>query len=128
MIGRTAAGQETVLPAAKLLNVNAEREHYSVTLSVDEVVMRQHGLTSVVRVTGNVLLFPDADQDDPNPQTTSDLQIVETTQRGTAERVLSKHDDELTDARMVRYAINALPRDRASSETEREAARNAAMQ
>ena len=129
LIGRTAAGQETVLPAAKLLNVNAEREHFAVTLSVDEGVMRQHGLTSLaVRVTGNVLLFPDADQDDPNPQTTSDLQIAETTQRGTAERVLSKHGDELTGARMVRYAINALPRDRASSETEREAARNAAMQ
>ncbi|MDD9903875.1 MAG: hypothetical protein OXT06_09935 [Rhodospirillaceae bacterium] len=129
LIGRTAAGQEMVLPAAKLLNVNAEREHYAVTLSVDEAVMRQHGLTSLaVRVTGNVLLFPDADQDDPNPQTPSDLQIAETTQRGTAERVLSKHNDELTGARMVRYAINALPRDRASSETEREAARNAAMQ
>ena len=57
LIGRTAAGQETVLPAAKLLNVNAEREHYAVTLSVDEAVMRQHGLTSLaVRVTGNVLL------------------------------------------------------------------------
>lgn len=129
LIGRTAAGQETVLPAAKLLNINAEREHYAVTLSVDESVMQQHGLTSLaVRVTGNVLLFPDADQGDPNPQTPSDLQIAETTQRGTAERVLSNHGDQLTGARMVRSAINALPRDRASNETEREAARTVAMQ
>jgi hypothetical protein len=128
LMGRTAAGQEKILPAAKLLNISAEREHYAVTLSVDEAVIYQHGLTSLaVRVTGNVLLFPDADQGDPNPQTPSDLKIAKTTQRGTAERVLSNHSDEITGARLVRYAMNVLPRDRASSKTERLAAREGAM-
>ena len=40
--------------------------------------------------------------------------------RGTAERNLSQHSDELTVANEVRYAVNTLPRDQASSETERQ--------
>jgi hypothetical protein len=95
---------------------------------VDEAVMHQHGLTALaVRVTGNILLFPDADRGDPNPQTRSDVEVAKTMQRGTAERVLAKHGDELTGARMVRTAINTLPRDRASNEAERQAARDRAI-
>lgn len=128
LVGRDAVGRETVLPAASLLRINAERDHYAVTLSVDEAVMHQKGLTELaVRVTGNVLFFPDAEKNDPKPQTASDIEIAKTTQRNTAERVLAKHSDELTGARMVRHAINALPRDRASSEAERVAARETAM-
>ena len=128
LVGKDAAGRETVLPAAKLLHIKAERDHFAVTLSVDEAVMRQFGLASLaVRVTGNVLLFPDADQGDPNPQTPSDIEVAKTMQRGTAERVLANHSDELTGARMVRSAINALPRDRATNESERQAARDTAM-
>ena len=40
--------------------------------------------------------------------------------RGTAERNLSQNSDELTVANEVRYAVNTLPRDQASSETERQ--------
>lgn len=129
LVGTDAAGHEKILPAANLLNINAERDHYAVTLSVDESVMDQYGLTALaVRVTGNILLFPDADRGDPNPQTPSDVEVAKTMQRGTAERVLAKHGDELTGARMVRNAMNVLPRDRASNEAERQAARDSAMQ
>lgn len=129
LVGTDAAGREVVLPAENLLKINAERDHFAVTLSVDESVMTSRGLTTLaVRVTGNIMLFPDADQDDPNPQTASDIEVAQTMQRGTAERVLAQHSDELTGAHMVRSAINALPRDRASNEAEREAARKAAMQ
>ena len=50
------------------MRINAERDYYVVTLSVDEKLMQQYGLISLaVRVMGNVLLFLDADQDDPIP-------------------------------------------------------------
>lgn len=128
LVGRDAGGTETVLPAETLLRINAERDHYAVTLSVDESVLQRYGVaTLTVKVTGNVLLFPDADKDDPNPQTPSDIEVAKTMQRGTAERVLAQHADELSGARVVRRAINALPRDRATSEAERRAARDAAL-
>ena len=41
LVGTDATGRETVLPAAKLLHINAERDHYAVTLSVDEAVMQR---------------------------------------------------------------------------------------
>ena len=83
--------------------------------------MQQYGLiTLAVRAMGNVQLFLDADQDDPIPYAPSDQRITETMHRGTAERNLSQHSDELTVANEVRYAVNTLPRDQASSETERQ--------
>lgn len=128
LVGRNAAGVETVLPAAELLRINAEREHFAVTLSVDRSVMDARGLTSLaVRVTGNVLLFPEADAADPKPQTPSDIEVAATTQRQTAERILGKRSDKVTGASLVRTAMNSLPRSRATSETERVAARDAAL-
>ena len=61
--------QETVLPIESFVwRINAERDYYVVTLSVDEKLMQQYGLiTLAVRAMGNVLLFLDADQDDPIP-------------------------------------------------------------
>ena len=91
--------------------------------------MQQYGLiTLTVRAMSNVLLFLDADRDDPIPQAPSDQRITETMHRGTAERNLSQYSNELTVAHEVGYAVNTLPRDQASSETERQMARNAAMQ
>ncbi|NKB57761.1 MAG: hypothetical protein GKS00_15660 [Alphaproteobacteria bacterium] len=128
LVGTDAAGHEKILPATNTLRIKAERDHFAVTLSVDEAVMRQNGLTSLaVRVTGNVLLFPEADKNDPNPQTASDIEVAKTMQRGTAKRILSKRSDKVVGASVVQVAMNALPRDRATNEDERVSARDAAL-
>lgn len=128
LVGRDEAGRETALPTADLLRINAERDHYAVTLSVDQSVLQARGLASLaVRVTGNVLLFPKTDGVDPKPQTPSDVEIAETSQRRTAERILGKRFDTVEGASLVRTAMNALPRVRATTEAERAAAREAAL-
>ncbi len=128
LIGIDAGGRETILPVAGNLRIKAERDHFAVTLSADESLLQRYGLASLsVRVTGNVLLFPDAEAGDDKPQTASDMEIAQTTLRGTAERILKGSADKLDGASVVRSAINALPRDRATKEAERVAARSTAM-
>jgi len=117
-----------VLPVDKYLRVLAERDHYAVTLSVDQSVMYRNNLASLaVKITGNVLLFPDAEPQDTRPQTDTDKLVAETTLRGVAERVLSERTDTLDGAKVVRKAINALPRDRQSTATERRQAQATAL-
>ncbi len=128
LVGVDRVGQEQILPAENILHIKAERDHFAVTLSVDEAVMRDRGLASLaVRITGNVLLFPEADKGDPNPQTPSDIEVAKTMQRGTAERVLNKRSDKVVGASVVQHAMNALPRDRATNELERKQARETAL-
>jgi hypothetical protein len=128
LVGKDAGGREVIVPVANILRIKAERDHFAVTLSVDESVMTQRGLTSLaVRVTGYALLFPDADKDDPNPQTASDIEVAKTLQRTTAERILGARSEKIVGASVVQYAMNALPRDRATNETERQSARKAAL-
>ena len=120
LVGETADGRQIELPTGKYLHINAERDQYAVTLSVDEAVKRDFGLaTLTVRVTGNVLLFPDVEPRDANPQTESDKQIAQTSQRGLAQQILGKRTDTLDGAKVVRSAINALPRDRKTTVSER---------
>ncbi|MDA0663944.1 MAG: hypothetical protein O3B08_14065 [Proteobacteria bacterium] len=129
LIGETADGRQVVLPAGQFLRVLAERDHFAVTLSVDESVMQRNGLAALsVRITGNVLLFPDAEPQDGNPQTEADKQIAQTTLRGVAEKVLEQRGDTLDGAKMVRTAINALPRNRHTTEAERRDAQVRALQ
>lgn len=128
LVGKDGNGQEVVIPAANVLRIQAERDHFAVTLSVDETEMSKRGLTSLaVRVTGNALLFPEVDKDDPNPQTASDIEVAKTLQRTTAERVLGNRSEKIAGASVVQYAMNALPRDRATNEIERESARKMAL-
>ena len=129
LIGETADGRQTVLPAGQYLRVLAERDHFAVTLSVDESVMQRNGLASLsVRITGNVLLFPDAEPQDDNPQTEADRKIAQTTLRGVAEKVIGQRGDTLDGAKVVRNAINALPRDRHTTDNERREAQMRALQ
>lgn len=129
LIGETAGGRQVVLPAGEYLRVLAEHDHYAVTLSVEESVMRRNGLASLsVRITGNVLLFPDAEPQDDNPQTEADRQIAQTTLRGVAEKVLGQRGDTLDGAKVVRTAINALPRNRQTTEGERRDAQRRALE
>lgn len=127
LVGFTADGRKIALPTGRHLRIQAERDHFAVTLSVDDSILRQYGLKSIaVRVTGNALLFPDAVDRDPNPQTDADLTIAQSTLRGVAERILGQRADTLGGATVVRTAMNALPRDRGTTERERRAARKLA--
>lgn len=125
LVGYTNQGGEVSLPVDGTLRIQAEREHYAVTLRVDAGVLAQHQLKSLaVRVTGNVLLFPQAEEADPKPQTMADAALARSTLRQTAERILDKRADTIDGARVVRAAINALPVSRATTEAERQAARD----
>jgi len=120
LIGETADGRQVALPTEQYLRVLAERDHFAVKLSVDEAVLRQFGLASLtVQITGNVLLFPDAEPQDDNPQTAADKQIAQTTLRDVAESILDKRGDTLDGAKVVRSAMNALPRDRHTTASDR---------
>jgi hypothetical protein len=128
LVGEARDGRQVMLPTERYLSVLAERDHFAVTLSVDESVKREFGVVALaVRITGNVLLFPDAEPLDAKPQTESDKQIAQTTLRGVAQQVLEKRGDTLEGASVVRSAINALPRDRGSSEAERRKAQADAL-
>jgi len=127
LIGRTAGGRESVLPAGNLA-VQAERDHLAVKLSVSEDLLRRLGLASLsVRVTGNVLLFPEAESRDPEPQTDADVALAKSALRRTAERIFEKRRDTLDGAGVVRTAINALPRDRPTTMPERRRAQRQAL-
>ena len=127
LVGVASDGKRISLPIWRHLRIRAERDHFAVTLSVDQSVLHQYGLKSLaVRVTGNVLLFPDAVEADPEPQSDADVAIARSTLRGVAERILGQRADTLGGARVVRIAINALPRNRATTERERVKARKIA--
>lgn len=127
LVGLAADGRKISLPTGRHLRIRAERDHFAVTLSVDDSILRQYGLKSIaVRVTGNALLFPGAVDRDPNPQTEADLTIAQSTLRGVAERILGQRADTLGGATVVRTAMNALARDRGTTERERRAARKLA--
>ena len=128
LIGVAPDGRRISLPTWRHLRIRAERDHFAVTLSADEALLRQYGLASLaVRVTGNALLFPDAVDQDPNPQTDADVAIARSTLRRVAERILGQRADTLGGAKVVRTAINALPRNRPTTEGERQAARKIAQ-
>jgi hypothetical protein len=127
LVGIAADGRQISLPTWKHLRIRAERDHFAVTLSVDASVLRQYSLKSLsVRVTGNALLFPDAVDRDPEPQTDADIAVARTTLRGVAKRILGQRADTLGGAKVVRSAMNALPRNRATTTRERRAARQIA--
>jgi len=128
LIGVAADGGKRVLPTWRHLRIQAERDHFAVTLSVDESVLRQYGLASIsVRVTCNALLFPDAVDGDRKPQSDADIAIARSTLRGVATQILKQRADTLTGASVVQIAMNALPRDRATTEDERISARKIAL-
>lgn len=127
LVGVFADGRQISLPTWKHLRIRAARDHFAVTLSVDQSVLRQYSLKSLaVRVTGNALLFPDAVDRDREPQTDADIAVARTTLRGIAKRILGQRADTLGGAKVVRSAINALPRNRGTTERERSTARQVA--
>ena len=127
LVGVFADGRQISLPTWKHLRIRAARDHFAVTLSVDQSVLRQYSLKSLaVRVTGNALLFPDAVDRDREPQTDADIAVARTTLRGIAKRILGQRADTLGGAKVVRSAINALPRNRGTTERERSTARQIA--
>jgi hypothetical protein len=127
LVGIAADGRQISLPTSRYLRIRAERDHFAVTLSVDASVLRKFALESLsVRITGNVLLFPDAVDQDPEPQTEADMMIARTTLRAVAKRILGQRADTLGGAKVVRSAMNALPRNRGTTEGERYAARQIA--
>ncbi len=127
LVGVFADGRQISLPTWKHLRIRAARDHFAVTLSVNQSVLRQYSLKSLaVRVTGNALLFPDAVDRDREPQTDADIAVARTTLRGIAKRILGQRADTLGGAKVVRSAINALPRNRGTTERERSTARQIA--
>ena len=127
LVGVFADGRQISLPTWKHLRIRAARDHFAVTLSVNQSVLRQYSLKSLaVRVTGNALLFPDAVDRDREPQTDADIAVARTTLRGIAKRILGQRADTLGGAKVVRSAINALPRNRGTTERERSTARQVA--
>ena len=128
LVGSTAAGETRRLPITKTMQILAEREHTAVTLSVPRVILDMYQVSELtVRLQGNVVLAPTPVANDAKPQTEADIALAKTTLRKTAESVISQRGDQVAAAGLLRKAINALPRERAPSQAERDAAETLAM-
>lgn len=124
IVGLLADGGEVELAAsAAPVSIAAERGHLAVKLSVPATVVDRFKLSQlIVRVSGPVVLAPRALPGDDNPQTEADLAEAQDTLRPLAQEAIAANPARMAVAAVLHEAVNALPRLRATTPADHQAA------
>jgi hypothetical protein len=127
-VGRRADGSIVDLPSAVGVRIAAERHYLAVRVSVEKAALDRYGIESVtVRAVGHPVLAPASVPGDARPLAPDDVAQALMTLRPIAERTLENSAVEVTAARIMRDAANALSRKRSTRQPEHEAAWNTAL-
>ncbi|MDP6803921.1 MAG: hypothetical protein QF902_01130 [Rhodospirillales bacterium] len=124
IVGLLADGGEVELAsAAAPVSIVAERGHLAVKLSVSASVVDRFQLSQLIaRVSGPVVLAPRPEPGDDNPQTETDLAESQGTLRSLAEETIAANPAKMAVAAVLHEAVNALPRLRATTRADHQAA------
>jgi hypothetical protein len=110
LVGIRPDGSRVELDAGEELAIQSARRQLAVKLSLPASRMAELGLTSItIEVGRDVTLLPEAEANDPNPITGSEVAVVQSVLRRVGTRVVESDPVNLGAARWLQKIGNRLP-------------------